>query len=88
MQELEYAVGQARGLERFGVALGDQRRLRRHLQDHAVARQQRRNHRVHGSEPRVIPRRDDQHHAERLAPDEAPEARLRIDLQIGERLSA
>ena len=88
MQELEYAFGQAGGLERFRVALGDERRLRRHLQDHAVARQQRRNHRVHGSQPWVIPGGDDQHHAERLTPDEALETLLGIDLQFGERAFA
>ena len=86
MQELEYALRQAGGLERFCVALGHQRRLRGHLQDHAVARQQRRNYRVHRGEPRVIPRRDYQHHAQRLAADEALETVFLWNREIGQRL--
>ena len=76
VQELEHAVGQAGGLERFGVALGDERRLLRHLEDHGVAGEQRGHHRVHRGEPRIVPRRDDEHDAERLAADEALEACL------------
>ena len=58
VQELEHAVGQAGGLERLGVALGDERRLLRHLEDHAVAGEQRGHDRVHRGEPGIVPRRE------------------------------
>jgi hypothetical protein len=45
-----------------------------------------RNDGIHRREPGVIPRRDDQHHAERLAANEALEPVLRLDWHIGERL--
>jgi hypothetical protein len=85
VQELEHAVGQAGGSKRFGIALGDERRLLRHLEDHAVARKQRGHHRVHGGEPRIVPGRDYEHRAERFAPDEPFEIVFRLDRDIGER---
>ena len=63
--------GRPAALNALGVALGDQRRLRRHFEDHRVAGEQRRHDRVHRREPGIVPRRDHQHDAERLAPDEA-----------------
>jgi hypothetical protein len=57
-QELKYPGGQAGGFERLRVALRDERSLRRHLEDHAVAGEERGNHRVDGREPRIIPGRD------------------------------
>src|SRR6185503_18101575 len=71
VQELEHAVGQADGLERLGIALGDQRRLRRHLEDHAVAGNQRGQYGVYGSEPRVIPRCDDENDTKGFSTNEA-----------------
>ena len=85
VQVLEDAVGQAGGRERFGVALGDERRLLRHLQDHAVAGEDRRDDRVDRGEPGVVPRREHEHDAERLAPDEALEILLWLDRDVGER---
>jgi hypothetical protein len=84
VQELEDAFGKPGRLEGFGVALGHERRLRRHLEDHAVAREERRHHRVHRSEPRIVPGRDNEHDAERLAADETPKAGFGLDLDIGE----
>src|SRR5512145_3446799 len=86
MQELEYPRRQAHRLERLGVALGDERSLRRHLEDDAVAGEERGHHGVHRGEPGVVPRRDDEHHPERLAADEALEAVFLPYVEIPERL--
>jgi hypothetical protein len=72
MQELEDALRQAGGLEGLGIALGDERRLLRHLQDHRVAGEDRRHDGIHRGEPGIVPRRDDEHDADRLAADESP----------------
>ena len=86
VQKLEHALRKPGGLEGLGVALGYKRGLRRHLEDYAIAREERRHHRVHRSEPGIIPRRDHQHHAERLATDEPAEAGLFRNRNFGKRL--
>jgi hypothetical protein len=86
VKELEHALRQPCRAEGLRVAFGDERRLRRHLEDHAVAGEQRRHDRVHRREPGVVPRRDHQHHAVRLAPDEALEAFFLLHLQVRQRL--
>ena len=63
--------------EGFGEALAHQQGLRGVLEDDAVACHQRRNDRVDGGQVGIVPRRDDQHGAERLALDQAPETSLR-----------
>ena len=50
-----------------GEALADQQRLRGVLEDHRVARHQRRHDGVDGGEVGIVPRRDDHDDAERLA---------------------
>ena len=76
-QILEQTLGQTGPLERLGEALTDEQRLRRMLEDDGVAGDQRRHDGVDGGEIGIVPRRDDDHHAERLARDIAPEAVLR-----------
>ena len=44
------------------------------------------HHRVHRGEVGIVPRRQHQHYAERLAPDEAAEALLRPGIEVGQRL--
>src|SRR5213076_1045751 len=86
VEELEHAIRQAGGCESLAVALGDEGRMLRHLQDHRVAGEERRHDGVHRGEPGVVPRREDQPHAERLAPDEALEARFFFNRKISESL--
>lgn len=66
-QDVKHAVRQAR----FGVDLGKlQGGKRRHfarLEDHRVARRQRRGRFPQGDLDRVVPRADARHHAQRLA---------------------
>ena len=54
-------------LERLGEALADEQRLRGMLEDHRVAGHQRRHDGVDRGEIGIVPRRDDEHDAERLA---------------------
>ena len=85
VQELEHAGGQACFGERLGVPPGDERRLLRHFQDDAVARHDCGNDRVHRRQVWIVPRRQHQHDAERLAADEAPEPFLGLDHDVGQR---
>ena len=55
-------------------ALADEQRLRGMLQEHGVAGHQRRKDRVAGGEIGIVPRRDDEHDADRLALHVAAEA--------------
>ena len=82
VQKLEHARGKPGGLEGLRVALGHKRGLRRRFKDHAIAREERRDDRVHRSEPGIVPRRDDEDDAERLAPDETSESGLLSYFQI------
>ena len=82
VHELEHALRQSGVLERLGEALRAQRRLIRVLQHHGVAGHERGHHRVHRGEIGVVPRRQHQHHAERLAADEAAEAVLRPGIEV------
>jgi hypothetical protein len=65
-------------LERLCEALADQQRLRGVLQDHGRAGDQRRNDGVDRGEIRIVPRRDDHHHAERILLHIAPETILGV----------
>jgi hypothetical protein len=73
---LQEARRQPRLQRALAHALGHQRRLLGVLQQHRVAGQERRHHRVHRGEPGVVPRRQHQHHAHRHALDRAREACL------------
>ena len=86
MHELEHAFRQAGFAEAFVVTLGAKRCLVRMLQDHRVAGHDRRHHRVHRGQVRIVPRRQHQHRARRLAPDEAAKALCRTGIDIGQRL--
>ena len=72
---LEEPLRQAGLVGRRLKALADEKRLRGVLQEHGVAGHQRREDRVAGGEVRIVPRRDDEHDAERLALHVAAEAR-------------
>ena len=63
-----------------------QQRLGGVLEHDRVAGQQRRHDRVDGAQVRVVPRRHDQHRAERVAADELAEAVGRVDLDVGQPL--
>ena len=82
---LEEPVRQPGGLRCLFHPLGAERRLVRVLEDDRVAGHQRRHDSVDGGEVGIVPGRDHEHDAERLAADEAAEARLRLRLEIGER---
>ncbi len=82
VQELENAGRQTGGGEGFGITLGGQRRLPRMLQDHCIPRHQRRNDRIHRCQVGVVPRRDDENHAQGLMPNEAGEAVFFLGLGI------
>ncbi|MCY1438862.1 hypothetical protein D9M71_550780 [compost metagenome] len=86
MQVLENARRQAGPGKGFDHALGAQRGLRGVLEQHAVARQQGRQHRVDRGEIRVIPRRDDQRQAQGLAADQPGETGLVRQPDIGQGL--
>ena len=66
-------------------ALGHQRRLVRVLEQHRIAREQRRDDGVHRRQPRVVPGREHEHEAERLAVDGAPKALLRARVEGAQR---
>ena len=83
---LEEALRQPGLVGRRLKALADEQRLRRVLQEHRVAGHQRREDRVDGGEVRIVPRRDDQHDAERLALHIAAEARLLLRHERRQRL--
>ncbi len=73
---LEQPLRKARAIHRRLEAIADQDRLRRVLEQHRIARHQRRDDRIHRGQIRIIPRRDGEHDAERLAPHIAPETLL------------
>ncbi len=85
VQSLEYAVRQARFLQRLCETLGAQRRLRRMLENDSVAGHQCRHDAVHRDEIRIVPGGDRQHDAERLAANEAREVFFRTGVDVGER---
>ena len=85
VQVLKHAGGHPGGGECFRVPLGHERRLLRHLQDDRVPGQQRGNDRVHRGEPGKVPRRQHEHDAEGLAPDESMEVPAPLHLDVGER---
>ena len=68
--------GRPRLAKAFRETLGAQRRLRGVLQHHGVARHDRRHDAVHRDEIRIVPGRDGEHDAQRLAAHEALEIRL------------
>ncbi len=82
---LEDAFGHAGDGHCLGVALGAEQRLGGVLEHDRVARQQRRDDRVHRGEVRVVPRSDDEHRAHRVLADEAGEAVLVGGGDIGQR---
>ncbi len=84
VQHLHHAFGQAGRGEALGEALGDERRLARMLEDHGIAGEDRGHQGVHRRQERVVPRRDHEHDAERLLPDETREALARARLHVGE----
>ena len=86
VQELQQAVRQAGLARRGGEPLGAERRLLRVLQEHRVARHQRRHDGVDRRQVGIVPRRDDEHDADRIAANEAREPGLGADVDIGERL--
>jgi len=65
VKRLDHAVGHAGLAKGVGHPLGHERGLRGVLQQHRVAGQQGRYHRVHGGQERVVPRRQNQDHAVR-----------------------
>ena len=86
VQVLEQPLGQPGGREGLGEALGRERRLGRVLEDHPIAGHERRHDGVDRGQVGIVPGRDDQDHAERLAPHEAGEAVPRLRAHIGQRL--
>ena len=87
LQMLKHTVGKAGVLECSGVALGNERRLLRDLEDHAVPRHERGNHGVHGRKIRIVPRCKHQDDAQRLPADEAAKAFLRLGNDVRQRVS-
>ena len=79
----EQALGQTDGVERLLEAVADQQCLRGLLEQHRIARDQRRHDRVHGRQIRVVPGRDGEDDAHRLAHDIAFKSRARIDRNDG-----
>ena len=65
-------------VHRLLKAVADQQRLRGVLEDHGIAGHQRGHHRIDRRQIGIIPRRDGEHDADRLARDVAPEALLRL----------
>ncbi|MNE35551.1 hypothetical protein D3C80_1293210 [compost metagenome] len=84
VQVLEHAVGQTGLGEGRNHAFGAQRGLRRVLEQHRVAGQQRRHHRVHRGQVGIVPGRDDQGHAQRFAADETGEAGFVRQADVGQ----
>ena len=78
IQVLEQALRQAGPVHRHLEALAGQHRLRRVLEQHRIAGHQRRHDGVDGGEIGIVPGRDDEHEADRLALDHAAEARLLV----------
>ncbi len=85
VQILKDVGWKSRGVECLGVALRDERRLGRHLQDHAVPRHDRGYNGIHRRQVRIVPRGEHQHDAERLPADEATEARTIAGIEIRQR---
>ncbi|MNP20670.1 hypothetical protein D3C76_1132520 [compost metagenome] len=73
-QVVEQPLGQVGPAHRLGKALADQQGLRGMLEDDAVARHQRRNDGIHRRQVGIVPGRDHQHRAHRLALDQAAKA--------------
>ena len=84
VQDPQHTVGQARRGEALGEVLGHQRCLRGVLEHHAVAGEQRRHHRVHRADVRVVPRHQRQHRAHRAATDETAGRVIAARVEVGE----
>ena len=82
-QRAEQAFRQAGFVHRLLEAVADQQRLRGVLQEHGVAGHQRRHDRIDRRQIRIVPRRDGEHDADRLARDVALEAGLRLRNDVG-----
>jgi hypothetical protein len=82
VQDLEESGGQPGLRETGGELFGAQRRLRGMLEDHSVARHERGHDAVHGDQVRIVPGGDREHHAQRLAADEAREPGLRPHVDV------
>ena len=72
----EQPFRQADAIHRLLESLADQKRLRRVLQQHGVAGEERGDDGIERRQIGVVPRRDHQHHARRRALDHAAEAGL------------
>jgi hypothetical protein len=84
VQDLEHARWQTGRVGRFSVALGDQGRLVRMLQQHHVPCGQSRNHRVDRGEIGVVPGRDHEDEAQGIARDVPLEPALGFGRHVGE----
>src|SRR5688572_1689802 len=85
VQDLEHSIGQPGLAEAFGEPLRAERRLRRMLEQHHVAREDRRYDAVYCDQVRVVPRRHGQHDAQRLAAEKTRKAVLAADVDIRDR---
>jgi len=86
MQELEDALRQSAFPERLREALGAEWGLRRMLEDHRVPGHERRHNRVHRRQIGIVPGRDDEDDADRIAPDESVKAGFLADIEVLQRL--
>ena len=86
VKDLEDVLRKIRFVETVGEMLGDQRGLARVLHDDRIAGQDRRQHGVERRHIGEVPGRQIEDDAERLAADEALEALLRPDIDVGEHL--
>ncbi len=86
VEHLKHIRRQVRLAEAVGEVLGDERGLAGVLHDHGVAGDDRGQHGVQRRHVGEVPRRQVEHHAQRLAADEAGEAFLGADVDISERL--
>ncbi len=84
VQDLEYVLGEIRLFEAGGEVFRDQRRLAGVLHHHRVAGEDRRQNGVQRGHVGEVPGRQIEHNAQRLAADEALEAFLRSDVDIGQ----
>ncbi len=85
VHRLEHALGQPRLAKALRETLGAERRLGGVLEHHGIAGHDRRNDAVHGDQVGIVPGRDRQDDAERLAADEAREALARSSLDVRQR---
>ena len=84
VQILEHTIRQPGGPEGLGIMLGHARRLLRHFENHAVARDDRRNHRVHRGQVWIVPGCHHEDDAERFVANEAAETVLLLHQDVGE----